>query len=528
MALRHRLRRGEGEHLRYSLDDIAAQIEQLSFMGSQYLIGGGRVGQYRQEEVRITSEDRAYAESGVAFAVVGRRVDLFSQVRFAWRRPGASARPMASDLFEDDALAPLTAPADLLSWMELDQALAGNSFVVRDGDTLRRLVPWWVAVVLTSERYPEHPENAWDAKVAGYLYQPSGAEAEVFLEHEVAHYYNRPDPSARYRGMSYLRPALRNIGNTEAAERYISQFWRNSATPSVYMKFPESKTPAEVEQFADIYEGRHQGLANALKTAYIGGGADPMVLGSKLSDLASRDISAREFGIVCAAAGVPPVVVSMVPGLEATATFNNYAAALRSFADLTIRPCWTKATAALAKLVGSPMRGAEGVLHADPTGIAALQEDAKDDAEVAEAEARTMRTLIEAGYDPDSVTLAITTGDRSKLVHTGLVSVQLQAPGGANLDGGAPEAEPTGDGEPLQRSVHDGAQVLMSTYLPVREGLLDVDEARAMANRAGAGLVGPAPVRAQPVAQPELDATADERAELNDEQGAPPEEEVAA
>lgn len=443
MALRHRLRSSDGDHTRFSLDDLGRQIEQLSYMGSQYLVGGGRVGTYRQEEVRITSEDRAYAESGVAFGVVGRRIDLFSQVRFAWRRPGAGPRPMASDLFEDDALAPLVAPADLLSWMETDQALAGNSFVVRDGDTLRRLVPWWVVVVLTSERFPDHPETAWDARVLGYLYQPAGSPIEVFLADEVAHYYNRPDPAARYRGMSYLRPVLRNIANTEAQERYIAQFWRNSAVPHTYIKFPAEKTPTEVEQFADVFEQRHRGLANALKTAYLGGGADPMVIGSKLSDLASKDISASEFGQVCAAAGVPPVVVTMVPGLEATSTFNNYNAALRSFADMTVRPLWTKATSALAKLVGPPLRGAEGVLHADPSGISALQQDAQDEAQVAFVEAQTMRQLIEAGYEADAVTLAVTTGDRSKLIgqHTGYVSVQLQQLG-APIQGEVIELEP--------------------------------------------------------------------------------------
>lgn len=483
---------------RFSLDDLAHQIEWLTYQGHQYLVGGGRVGSYRQEEVRVTSEGGAYASSGVVFAVVGRRMDLYSQVEFAWRRPGAGPRPMASDLFRDDALVPLDEPADLLAWMELDQALAGNSFVVRDGAELRRLVPWWVLIVLGSERYPDHPEVAWDAKPIGYLYQPPGCDPEVFLPGEVAHYYNRPDPDARWRGMSYLRPVLRNVANTEGYERYIQQFWRNAATPSLLFKFPPEKTNSEINKYMDLWDEGHRGVANAWKSAGIGGGADPVVVGSKLSDLAAKEVSASEFGQICAAAAVPPVVVTMVPGLEATATFNNYAAALRSFADLTVRPLWRKTVRAVAPLIGPPLRGGEGRLWYDPSGISALQEDAKDDAEVAFLEAQTMRQLIEGGYEPDSVTLAVTTGDRSKLRHTGLVSVQLQPPGGADVgdeDGDGPEPDPSGESAP---SVDAAARILQQLTAPAREGLLSEDEAREMANRAGAGLVGPAPEKPDP------------------------------
>ena len=38
------------------------------------------------------------------------------------------------------------------------------------------------------------------------------------------------------------------------------------------------------------------------------------------------------------------------------------------------------------------------------------------------------RQLVEAGFDPATVVEAVTTGDMTKLVHTGAYSVQLQAP----------------------------------------------------------------------------------------------------
>jgi hypothetical protein len=39
-----------------------------------------------------------------------------------------------------------------------------------------------------------------------------------------------------------------------------------------------------------------------------------------------------------------------------------------------------------------------------------------------------MRTLVDGGFDPQSVIDAVTTGDMSLLVHSGNLSVQLQPP----------------------------------------------------------------------------------------------------
>jgi hypothetical protein len=58
-----------------------------------------------------------------------------------------------------------------------------------------------------------------------------------------------------------------------------------------------------------------------------------------------------------------------------------------------------------------------------------LREDAMDDAEIKARDAQTIRTLVDAGYQPDSVVAAVTSGDWTRLEHTDLFSVQLQPPG---------------------------------------------------------------------------------------------------
>ncbi len=65
----------------------------------------------------------------------------------------------------------------------------------------------------------------------------------------------------------------------------------------------------------------------------------------------------------------------------------------------------------------------------DSRDVPFLREDEKDAAEIKATEATTISTLIDGGFEPGSVVKAVTASDYGLLVHTGLVSVQLQVPG---------------------------------------------------------------------------------------------------
>lgn len=412
-------------------------IEQLVYMGQSYGLTP-QMTYNGSESVTMLGETGAYTGNGVVFAASQKRINLFSEASFVFRRRGASARPTAADIFTSAELAPLDQPSKLLARMDLDAITAGNAFVVKALDgSLRPLVPWWCTIVLGSNyaTKPEDVQYAWDATPVGLQYLPPGGELEQFEWSEVAHYAPALDPDARFRGMSCLRPVLRPTANADAYERFISKFWANNATPNMILTFPPDKTADTVREYVKLFQEGHGGLANAFKTAGIGGGADAKVVGANLGDLAFKEVSAHHFALICAAIGVPPVVVSIVPGLEQSSTYANYASALRSHADLDVRPRWRQVAYELGKLV-KPPRGGAAELWYDVSGVSALQEDAKDDAEIAQQHAATMRTLIEAGYEPDTVTLAVNTGDYTKLVHTGLVSVQL------NLPGASPSSSP--------------------------------------------------------------------------------------
>ena len=406
------------------------QLELMRYGGNTYTVLPTTTYGPNEKPSPITGMS-AYS-SGVVFAVEQRRINLFRQTRFAWKRYGGGPRPMAADLFTSSALSPLDNPSRLLARMLLDADIYGNSFAVLDGGSVRLLRPQWCTIVLGSQRQPTDPDVAWDAEPIGLIYAPHDKPemAETWMWDEVAHFAPAEDPLTRWRGMSWMAAVLSEVSNTQAYNGFLAKFWANGATPNSVVTFPADVQRETVEAFRDVFLERHQGVERAFRTAFLGGGADLRVIGSNLADLAAKDISADQFARICAAGGVPPVIVTIVPGLESASTYANYETAHRAFADLTIRPLWVEAVRALSKLVTAPA-GAE--LWYDVSGVSALQADALDDAQVMAQQAMTMRTLVDGGFVPDSVIAAVTSGDMSKLVHSGLLSVQTQAPGAGTV-----------------------------------------------------------------------------------------------
>ncbi|MGW9031664.1 hypothetical protein ACWGQ5_48205 [Streptomyces sp. NPDC055722] len=133
---------------------------------------------------------------------------------------------------------------------------------------------------------------------------------------------------------------------------------------------------------------------------------------------------------IAAAAGVPPVIVGLSEGLAA-ATYSNYSQVRHRFADGTMHPLWANAAGSLARLVRASGTAASSAvrLWCDARGVPFLREDRKDAAEILASQAQTIRTLVDAGFTPDSVRRAVDAEDWSLLSQTGLFSVQLQPPG---------------------------------------------------------------------------------------------------
>ncbi|WP_433114276.1 phage portal protein [Micromonospora sp. CA-246542] len=366
----------------------------------------------------------AYAGNGVVFGVIDTRRRLFSEARFKFRNLTDKR------LFGTPALSKLEQPwpgattGEMLSRMEQDVSLYGNAYIRDCGDRLERLRPDWVTIVseIVTDAYGGEVRE-----VIGYAYEPTGDQdrsTQFYPVDEVAHWSPIPDPMANFRGMSWLTPVLREINADNMMTDHREAYYRNAATPNMIIKYSTELTPDQVDRITKTIRARHAGPENAYKTMLLDNGADPMVVGDQLND-ALAIIQAAGENRIAIAGGVPAIVVGLKEGLGA-ATLANYDSAIKSFADLTMRPNWRSVCASLSKLVDVP-EGAE--LWFDTSDVIALQEGEQTQAETFSVDAATASTLLTAGYTPESVALAVKARDMSLLKHTGRFSVQLLPPG---------------------------------------------------------------------------------------------------
>ncbi|WP_204044267.1 phage portal protein [Acrocarpospora phusangensis] len=370
----------------------------------------------------------AYKSNGVVFAAMESRRLLFTEARFQFQR---LERGRPGDLFGSPELGILENPwpngttGELLARMDQDVSLAGNFYAVREGRRLRRLRPDWVSIILTAS-----PDEAVQSDVAGYLYRPGGlsssAEAQIFLPSEIAHWSPIPDPDAQYRGMSWITPVIREILSDKAATLHKSKFFENAATPNMVVSFKESVTEDQFQRFMEELRDAHGGAANAYKTMFLAGGADVRVVGASFEQMDFKAVQGAGETRIAAASGVPPIIIGLSEGL-ASATYSNYGMARRKFGDHWARPQWRSACAALSSIINVPS-GCR--LWYDDRDIAFLREDQKDVAEIQSMQSQSIRTLVDAGYEPDAVVAAVAADDLTLLAgnHTGLFSIQLQPP----------------------------------------------------------------------------------------------------
>ncbi len=420
----------------FSLDAWIGYLNEFIYNGNAYFTQSAQQTQpgQRQEVIGPAYSSLswlAYKTDAVVFACMQTRAQHFAQVRFQWRRV-RDGQPQ--DLFGNADLQPLETPwpggttQDLLTKMIQHADLGGNAFVVRRGAGLALLRPDWVTIIIGSNTDPNLGAWATDAEILGYIYSPGGYssadgyETETYTADQVAHFAPMPDPLARFRGMSWLTPLLREVMADKAATEHKLKFFEHP-TPNMTVKFDVPDLEEYKAQVAAFKEA-HMGPQNAYKWMFTTAGVDTQVVGSNMRDLDYKLITGAGETRIAAAARTPPVLVGLSEGLQGSAlNAGNYQAARRHFVDETIRYLWANACGSLSQIMPVP-DGAE--LWYDDRYTAFVKEDIGERADVELKKAQTIRFLVDAGYLPESVINAVEAEDLGLLEHSGLFSVQLQ------------------------------------------------------------------------------------------------------
>lgn len=433
--------------------DYAQMLETFTVGGNTYaavLGSGSRTEERIQENFRGLVEG-AYKRHGPVFSCALVRMMAFSEARFAFRRVEEGRFGQLFGL-RTEPLRLLERPwrnattGDLLSRMILDADFGGNAFIARRPNRLRRMRPDYVSIICGS--YDDADTVAQqvlsgddlDADVIGYAYAPDDGvtDAEFLLADDVAHFAPIPDPVANWRGMSWLTPVIREVMGDQAASTHKLQFFRRGAQLQVVVALDKDIPVEAFDAFVARFRAQHEGVDNAYRTLFIGGGGNVTTTTATMQQVEMKALQGLSETRIAAAARVHPVVAGFSEGLQGSSlNAGNWRAAMRQLSDLTMRPLWRNAAGSLATIVDEPP---DAELWYDERDVAFLREDAKDIAEIRQAEAAVLRSLGDGGWEPDAIVDYIGTGDVRSLRghHTGKLSVQLQP-----ADGGGDGANPS-------------------------------------------------------------------------------------
>lgn len=426
-------------------------VEWMTYNGHTYSnFGGAPVVKGNVEIPDIRSDfsglaGGAFKSDSIVFACMDVRSKLFSEARFVFRSKATNR------LWGDSRLLPLERPwangstRDLLARMESDATLGGNFYARITRQGLQRMRPDWVNIICGSDVDADDPLLQIDARPIGYAYYPGGPRRPgvtptILLPEEVVHYAPIPDPEARFRGMSWLTPVIREVRADLGYTDFKLKFLENGAVTNLFMVMDKDVSADNAKVFEEAFRAKSEGAENRYQTLFVGGGATPTPVGSTFVEMDFKATQGATETRIAAAAGTPPVLVGLSEGLQGSSlNEGNYAMARRRLADITMQPLWGSAADALSPAVDVPE---DSELTIDVRRISALQEDHKDAAEIMQINASATKTLVDAGYTPESCVAAISGGDMNLLVHSGLISVQLQEPGAqtkGNENGVPPE-----------------------------------------------------------------------------------------
>jgi hypothetical protein len=505
---------------RYSIDAWIADVSGMFGYGSgstgQVPVDLSRLGlNTTYDSVRIAEiahslpgYSAALRACPPAFAAQLVRALVISQTRFVFRNtPGHPRTPRRR--WSSSALSVLETPwpdattADLITRMEWHAGLAGNAYVVRRPDGyLKVLRPDWCALIFGSDEDPDAAPHAIDSEILGLVYQNggigrSGSPMRLFLPDEFIHWAPIPDAESAHIGQAWITPAVRDMQGDRAATEHKLKFFANGATPNLVVTGLPADSPGKFQEAVDLLEAEHTGLANAYKTLYLSLGADAKAVGSDFQQMDFKATQGAGETRISFLSRVPAAILGIAEGLAGSSlNAGNFGMARRIFADSWVYPTLRSLSGSLAPLVDVP---ADSELWFDVLDVPLLREDAKDAAEITEIQARTINSLVKEGFEPESAKAAVIGQDMSLLNHLGLVSVQLQPPGGP--------ADKSAD----EKKAEELAQLVQKVYLGV-DAVVTVEEARTFLNLAGAGIppefpgglpkppapVAPAPAPGQP------------------------------
>jgi hypothetical protein len=334
-----------------------------------------------------------------------------------------------------------------LMQIETDVAYAGNAFIVRGtGNDLHRLDPSRVTYVLGSNMMPSWNGDLTDfvppdMTVIGIVYNPNADRMETrgsiaYLPGEYAHWMPEPDPAAPWKGTAWVASLTAEAALEGQIVDHQQKFFERGTVPSLVF-LSEGLEDEELSAASDRMNASYGGTSNAFKNLFLSNVTDVRDVSTDFSKIGFDGLHGSIEVAVAMRSRIPAAILGTRDSLSGSSlNAGNFSSARRLLADGWLSPhSWSLCEA--LEVLAPPRGGSDVVLAPDLSNVMFLQEDALDQAAILQSQMATIRSAVDAGFDPEDTVARVVAGDLTGLVHTGRASVQLQ-PMDAN-DGGSDE-----------------------------------------------------------------------------------------
>lgn len=305
---------------------------------------------------------------------------------------------------------------EFLSFIHTSLQVAGNAYIFRER-VGRRVVNYW----------PVRPQDV------GIIPGKRGPSAYVITDVDNVQRVVQPEDMGhlkmtslgdRWFGLSPLQLSARIANLDSAAVDYARVFFKNAGVPRGLLQTKTRLDKQRADEIRREWRARFSG-ANAHDVGVLDEFATYQKIGSGLDEIVQADLLDMLETRICAVHGVPPILIGANVGLK-RGTYSNYEEARESFWQETLLPLYRRIGEWMTKTMRQDFEMGDTRVGFDFAGVAALQENETEHVLAMKELANTAAIYIQAGYDPDSITMALQLPEG--LVHTGRPPITVQAP----------------------------------------------------------------------------------------------------
>ena len=242
--------------------------------------------------------------------------------------------------------------------IEIERAVAGNIL------GLWHLRADWLRMIPQDQAPP-----TWE-------YRVPGRNPRIIPAEEIIVIPGGPSTDLKPVGMPPIEVALREIGINDSATDFLKLFLDTGGVPRyALVTEKEIKDQAKADAIREKWSQTYGGYKNWTQVALLHGGLQLEEVGANLDGLAYPALRALLETHICAVYGVPPILVGIQAGLDAS-TYSNYAQARRAFFEDTVSALWSRIAGAIGRALLPSFGDAESVyVEFDTSNVVALQED---------------------------------------------------------------------------------------------------------------------------------------------------------